>query len=246
MTSELLKASPFMDESNELTKSLNVPKVSPRVTSEWLQFSKTDKIAWVAQALLMTCFAKNMSSNLESWTTDPEGSSPGRYLKRNIKPWMGLRCSKLSEERLQSSSTWTPLTPNPRMSSLNTPGSDSIKHHSPADDMMIPMTMQNNSGNSSMILLHKWLHGDAAATSISHTCLGFRGEGLFDNRWLTFNLCSQKYYQRLFREYMSRNILMVTNCLKQAQRWTMVVMSMFLDHVVLLTQTRMSKSYLSV
>ncbi|KAH9397744.1 hypothetical protein TYRP_004070 [Tyrophagus putrescentiae] len=50
-----------------------------------------------------------------------------------------LRFSKHSGSRLYSSSTWTPVAPKPRISSVKTPGSDSIRHHSswPAPEVVI-------------------------------------------------------------------------------------------------------------
>lgn len=95
-------------------------------------------MAWVAQALLITCLAKNIRSSLVSWTIEPEGSSPGNHLNKNINPWIGLeekgeeknqmsnqlrvqwsdwcktylKASKLSLLKLHSSSTCTPETPN--------------------------------------------------------------------------------------------------------------------------------------
>ena len=38
-----------------------------------------------------TCLAKKIVSSLESWTTEPAGSSPGCHLKRKINPWTGLQ-----------------------------------------------------------------------------------------------------------------------------------------------------------
>lgn len=38
-----------------------------------------------------TCLAKNIVSSLESWTTEPAGSSPGCHLKRKISPCTGLK-----------------------------------------------------------------------------------------------------------------------------------------------------------
>jgi len=49
-------------------------------------FMRTDMMAWVAQALLMTCLAKKMESSLESWTTLPAGSESGVHLKRKTRP----------------------------------------------------------------------------------------------------------------------------------------------------------------
>jgi len=58
ISSEFDSASPFMVESKEETKSLKEVIVEPNSTSGWDTFSNTDKMAWVAQALLITW--KNM------------------------------------------------------------------------------------------------------------------------------------------------------------------------------------------
>lgn len=91
MVSELERARPFIEESKLETNSLNVDNVSPISTSGWVEFNNTLRIAWVAQALLITCWAKNIFSSLESRTTFPEGSSPWIHLKRKINPWIGLK-----------------------------------------------------------------------------------------------------------------------------------------------------------
>ena len=54
ISSEFDSASPFMVESKEETKSLKEVIVEPNSTSGWDTFSNTDKMAWVAQALLIT------------------------------------------------------------------------------------------------------------------------------------------------------------------------------------------------
>lgn len=69
------------------------------MTSWWVQFNNTLTMAWVAQALLITCLAKNMSS-LESWTTEPAGSSPGCHLRRKTNLWTGVNFSKFFVPKL--------------------------------------------------------------------------------------------------------------------------------------------------
>ena len=54
ISSEFESASPFMVESKEETKSLKESIVGPKSTSGWETFNSTDKMAWVAQALLIT------------------------------------------------------------------------------------------------------------------------------------------------------------------------------------------------
>lgn len=51
---ELLSVSPFILASKLWQNSLNSVRVGPRVKSGCLQFNKMLRIAWVAQALLMT------------------------------------------------------------------------------------------------------------------------------------------------------------------------------------------------
>lgn len=54
ISSEFERVKPFMVESKEEQNSLNELKIGPRLISSWLTFNKTDKMAWVAQALLIT------------------------------------------------------------------------------------------------------------------------------------------------------------------------------------------------
>ena len=56
MASELLKARPLSSLDNYLVNSWNSLRVPSTVTGA---FKITDKIAWVAQALLTICLAKN-------------------------------------------------------------------------------------------------------------------------------------------------------------------------------------------
>ena len=129
ISSEFDSASPFMLESNEETNSLNDESVGPSDISFCSALSSTDRMAWVAQALLitckeiarmltrrmlcwkLTCLAKNILSALESLTTVPAGFSSGTHLKRKTRPWTGFRLENWSLSRDQSSSTCTPLTP---------------------------------------------------------------------------------------------------------------------------------------
>lgn len=134
IVSELLRASPFMLASKAWVNSLNSPSVGPRWRSGCLQLSRILMMAWVAQALLMTCLAKKILSNRLSWTTVPTTSSFGTHLKRKMSPWIGLqwfqcwiefpwsiyyhysciknyfKLSNCSGSKLHSSSTWTPWT----------------------------------------------------------------------------------------------------------------------------------------
>ena len=49
---------------------------------------------------------------------------------------VGLRRANESSSRKYNSSTWMLVTPKPRINSEKTPGSDSIEHQSPADDIL--------------------------------------------------------------------------------------------------------------
>jgi len=64
ISSEFDKASPFIVESNAATKSLNDVSVEPSSTSGWARFKRTERMACVAQALLMTW---EKSKNVEKW-----------------------------------------------------------------------------------------------------------------------------------------------------------------------------------
>lgn len=86
----LLSVRPFVYGSKDWQNSLKSVSVEPSFRSECLQFRSKLRIAWVAQALLMTCLAKNIVSRRSSLTTDPTGSSSCTHLKRKINPWIGL------------------------------------------------------------------------------------------------------------------------------------------------------------
>ena len=121
-----------------------------------------DKMAWVAQALLMICWAKKILSSRLSSTRVPIGVSSLTHLKRNTRPNTGFKASDCSLSRDHSSSICTPLTPvsdefhlltfdlskiprnyrkfdlpNFCMSSVKTPGSDSMRHQLPVSDSPI-------------------------------------------------------------------------------------------------------------
>ncbi len=149
ISSELERASPFIPASKEEQNSLKEVRVSPSFqvpsSSSSLfcsELSSTDRMACVAHAFWMTCLAKNILSALESLTTVPCGSSSGVHLKRKTSPWTtSPSCSSWS--RLQSSSTWTPRTPNLLISSVKTPGSLSIRHQLPAAPPVSPIVAKS-------------------------------------------------------------------------------------------------------
>ena len=70
----------FSIEQNQDRQTCNV---EPRTTAGSSMFMRTERMAWVAQALFITCLAKKILSNLESWTRLPAGSSSAVHLNRN-------------------------------------------------------------------------------------------------------------------------------------------------------------------
>ena len=76
--------------SNAWANSLKSPKFEPSLRSSCVQFNKTETIACVAQALVITCRAKKISSRRESFTRFSVGVSVCCHLNRKINPWHGL------------------------------------------------------------------------------------------------------------------------------------------------------------
>ena len=125
--------------------------LSPLDSIELGALNNTLKMACVAQALVVTCLAKNKSAGESSSlnglfpvTAPSEGLLDDCHLNRKIKPWTlarvpsrGLvRSFKESLSSDQSSVNSAFLTPKLSMREVKTPGSDSIVNHS-EDDMAI-------------------------------------------------------------------------------------------------------------
>lgn len=91
ITGELLIVRPFIFASKPWQKSLSSVRAVPNFKSECRQFNRTLRIACVAHAFSITCFAKKILSNLLSCTTEPAHSSSFAHLNKNIRPWIGLK-----------------------------------------------------------------------------------------------------------------------------------------------------------
>mmetsp|Transcript_12707 Transcript_12707/g.23028 ORF Transcript_12707/g.23028 Transcript_12707/m.23028 type:complete len:233 (-) Transcript_12707:18-716(-) len=128
--------------------------------------NNTLRMAWVAQALWVTCLAKNNPSGQSSPTsalplsTLPPSSSlftssasdddDDCHLNRKINPWtaafstpsMGrMSWRRESSSRLQSSANSTFWVPNDSIKEVNTPGSDSMVHQSSFEDAIIAVVL---------------------------------------------------------------------------------------------------------
>mmetsp|Transcript_19710 Transcript_19710/g.50076 ORF Transcript_19710/g.50076 Transcript_19710/m.50076 type:complete len:222 (-) Transcript_19710:41-706(-) len=132
MTSLLLMARPLMSGGMSDVKALKSVSASPSSTpgAPGGMLSRMERMAWVAHALGITWFAKNTVPVVSSAVG--RLSSSATHLNRKMRPYTGLICSRVSLSMLHSSSTCTPFTPIFSISSVNTPGSDSIVVHDPS------------------------------------------------------------------------------------------------------------------
>mmetsp|Transcript_4524 Transcript_4524/g.8769 ORF Transcript_4524/g.8769 Transcript_4524/m.8769 type:complete len:202 (-) Transcript_4524:66-671(-) len=135
-------------------------------SSVWMMelgaLNNTLRIAWVAQALSVTCLAKNNPSGQSSPTSalplstlppssslftspalDDDDDDDDCHLNRKINPWtaafstpsMGrMSWRRESSSRLHSSANSTFWVPKDSIREVNTPGSDSMVHQSSFED----------------------------------------------------------------------------------------------------------------
>mmetsp|Transcript_2264 Transcript_2264/g.7546 ORF Transcript_2264/g.7546 Transcript_2264/m.7546 type:complete len:253 (+) Transcript_2264:758-1516(+) len=124
------RAAPLRSAGKAPVNSRNSDSDGPSDRCGLWQFMRTEMMACVAHAFWITCLAKKMPCSSGASTVS-RVSSRSTHLKRKMQPNTSPSAAMPSSLMSHTSSTCTPLHPNDSMSSVNTPGSDSMVHHPP-------------------------------------------------------------------------------------------------------------------